>query len=439
MTHRASCRPSARITRAPSRFGLGIAPTAALRGALLLVLIAGSLAFSVAPACAFELWSDEAGERSHALTVAAKWTTLMTHAPEDPVLYDSEWSAASLTRVRLSLDSRPASWARLDVAYDVRARIETGDGGGIIALPSTLPAPYRIEQLDDDLIDPENGLSARHELDRASVKLLLGRGNVTVGRQAVGWGRGLLFSVVDIFAPFSPLESDREWRRGVDALRIRAPITDLISLDAVGAFGESTEESAFIARLMGYAGGIDGELVGGRRRDDDLVALSLSMPLWDAEVHGELGVFSEAGTSSGGRGTGAVTRPTETAIAQRSAGEDGDAVVKALLGASRTFDILDGVYAVAEYHYSGYGVADVTDVNEVLDPTFLDRYLAGDTQILGRHAVAAQHGGGVAPPRRPPVARRFPDRTARALRQGSPAPAPPRSGSTRPRRRRTRA
>ena len=51
----------------------------------------------------------------------------------------------------------------------------------------------------------------------------------------------------------------------------------------------------------------------------------------------------------------------------------------------------NGLTLLGEYHYSDFGVEDVEDVLiRFLDPDFQKRYLRGDTQILGRQAVAAQ-------------------------------------------------
>jgi len=332
-------------------------------------LILALLVIAPMDAGAFELWSDETGSRSYDLNATVKWTSLLSRAPSDTLLYPVEWSGASLWRLRLGLDSRPHPSVRIDVAYDLRARIESDAGGGALLLPSTLPAPYRIKQLDADVVDAGEGLSLRHELDRASFNVAFGSADVTVGRQAVGWGRGLYFSVVDVFAPFSPLESDREWRRGIDAIRVRVPLRELSSLDAVYAFGESQDESAILARIHGYVGNFDGELVVGERRTEQVYAASLSVPLFDAEIHGEAGVFLD---------------------------DERETAAKALVGASRSFDVMAGLYVVAEYHYSGYGVEDVTDMDSLADPAFVDRFASGDTQILGRHAVTVQASYGFA-------------------------------------------
>jgi hypothetical protein len=334
-------------------------------------------------ACAVELWSSESGDRSVSVDVSAKWTSLLTHAAGDTFYFPEEWSAASLWRLRISSDARPATWFSAQVAYEQRARtVSEGSGaaGGAGVLPSELPAPYRVEQLDDRLVEVGSTFSYRHELDRASVSASLGKVDLTAGRQAVGWGRGLLFGAVDIFAPFSPLESDREWRRGIDAVRLGVPLTDLISVDAVAAFGESPDESAYAGRIHGYVGDVDGELFAGSRCEDGFYGGSMSLPVLDAEIHAEAAAFlSPDPLPAGG-----------------SFGTD-DVAVKAVVGGSRTFDFANGLMVVAEYHYSGFGVPDIADADHYFDdPAYLKRYARGDSQILGRHACALRLSYGFA-------------------------------------------
>ena len=64
---------------------------------------------------------------------------------------------------------------------------------------------------------------------------------------------------------------------------------------------------------------------------------------------------------------------------------------KAVLGGSHTFDIRNGLTAMCEYHYCSFGVRDARDAGVLLaTPGFQRRFLRGDSQILGRHAVAGQ-------------------------------------------------
>ncbi len=335
------------------------------------------------PTDAVELWSDASGERSLSLNTSLKWTSVLSHASDNTVLFPEEWSAASLWRFRAVVEARPTTWLAAQVAYEQRSRTVSegaGEAGGAGVLPTGLPAPYRVRQLDDALVEVGSTFSYRHELDRAAASVSFPRAEVTVGRQAVGWGRGLLFGAVDIFAPFSPLESDREWRRGIDAVRLRAPVTDLISVDAVAAFGESMEESAFVGRVHGYVGDVDGELFAGSRCEDGFYGASLSFPVFDAEFHGEAAVFLSP----------------EPLPAGGSFGSD-DVAVKAVVGGSRTFDLAGGLMVLAEYHYSGFGVSDIEEATDHFeDPVFFERYARGDSQVLGRHACAVQLSYGFA-------------------------------------------
>jgi hypothetical protein len=173
-------------------------------------------------------------------------------------------------------------------------------------------------------------LSWRQEIDRAYVALHLGGLELTAGRQAIGWGRSVLFGAVDLFSPFTPLEADREWRRGVDAVRADVMLTDRASLDLVAAFGSRLDDSTLAARLRGYAGKVDLELVGGRRGRDPFGGLATSAAVGDAELHGELALF----------------RARES----RTPSPSTRTVVKATVGGSRRFPVGEGLAVYAEYH-----------------------------------------------------------------------------------------
>jgi len=326
---------------------------------------------------AVELWSSIGGDRYYALDTALKWTSLLSRAPDDTLLYPERWSAAALWRMRLGFEAKPTSWLNIEVAYEQRARIvseRSGAGGGSGVLLSEASAPYRISQIDDALVRIGDTFSYRHELDRAFAAAYIGRTEITAGRQALGWGRGMLFGAVDIFAPFTPLESDREWRRGIDALRASIPLTDLISLDAVAAVGESLETSAFVGRLHGYIENLDGEIILGRRYRDNLYAVTASYPVYGAEMHGEIALFR-----------------THEVLPEGGVLGNGHLVAKSVIGGSYSFDLGAELLLIAEHHFSGFGLREISDTEERLeDPSFRERYLRGDMQILGRHAGVVQ-------------------------------------------------
>jgi len=314
------------------------------------------------------VWSSDDGERTVDLVSSLKESTVIT----------GDDSLTGLWRLRFGLDARLSRRSTVELAYEQRLRtIEADAMQGLVVLPGQAEAPYRITQLDEAIRDTD-AYSYRHEIDRALVALHYERVDVTIGRQAIGWGRGVLFSGIDVFSPFSPLETDREWRRGVDAIRADVWLSDLTSLDVVGAFGESWDESALLGRFRGRtsSGLFDGEVVFGKRAEDTMYAGGFSATVWEAEVHGELAFFDTP----------------ETSVDGGLFGSDSP-VAKAVLGASYTFNVGNGLTVWAEYHFSGFGSEDMAQAQERLqDADYLKRFLRGDTQIVGQRAAAVQAG-----------------------------------------------
>jgi len=326
-------------------------------------------------ASAFELLSDDEGRYSN-LTVAGKATFLASDAPSDPVLFPDEHNETTLARLRLGLETTYCDWMNSELAYEQRARWLsglTGLGAGSSFLPSQAPSPFRLTQFDWEIAADDNS-SYRHEIDRALVALHPTWGDVTIGRQAIGLGRGVLFSAVDVFNPFTPLEVDRQWRRGVDAFRAEYRLSTTSSAECIAASGETWEQSAVLGRLRGYLGDVDGSLIFGKRAEDFMVASAFSAVVEEAEVHGELAVFDTPEAQTDGTLWGGNHLAT-----------------KAVIGSSYTFDIGNGLTLLGEYLYSDFGIEDAEDaVVRLQDRDFQRRFLRGDTQILGRQAVAAQ-------------------------------------------------
>ncbi len=328
--------------------------------------LAAVLMLAAPAACAREVWSTEDGEQTIDLVSSLK----------ESILFSEDESATGLWRLRFGLDARLSDPSTVEFAYEQRLRtVEDVASQGLVVLPPRVGAPYRIVQLDN-AISTSDATSYRHEVDRALVALHYDRADVTIGRQAIGLGRGVLFSAIDVFSPFSPLEIDREWRRGVDAIRADVQLTDTSSLGLVGAFGESWDDSALLGRVRGRtsSGLFDGEVVFGKRAEDTMYAGSFSAALGEAEVHGELALFDT---------------PEEFVDGALFGGDD--LVAKAVLGASYTFNVGNGLTVWAEYHFSGFGSDDMAQAQQRLqNPDYVERFLRGDTQIIGQHATAIQ-------------------------------------------------
>jgi hypothetical protein len=69
-----------------------------------------------------------------------------------------------------------------------------------------------------------------NRFDRLSLTLLPKWGAVTIGRQAVTWGNGLLFNPMDLFNPFAPTDIERDYKIGDDLVSAQ------ISAGTIGNF-----------------------------------------------------------------------------------------------------------------------------------------------------------------------------------------------------------
>jgi hypothetical protein len=326
------------------------------------------------------LWEDEEEQQKLELNTALKWTSLLSREPDDPVLFPDRNAAVGLFRARFDVKYADAPLLDANFAYEHQMRGQTGGaasiGGNI--LPAGGKPFFRLTDLDWRVSRSGETFEWRHEIDRTLVSLHPSWGEVTIGRQAVGLGRGRLFSAVDMFAPFSPTEVDREWRRGVDGARAEYRLSDKTSVEGIGVFGTSWDESALLGRARGYVGPVDGELIFGKRGEDLLGAVVTSAAVLDAEVHAEAAFFDVPEDQPDGGFLG-----------------DDRLVAKAVFGASYTFNVGNGLTLLGEYHYSGFGIEDAEDAEDATrllatDATLQERFLRGDTQTLGRHNLGFQ-------------------------------------------------
>lgn len=349
-------------------------PAAGRAGALAALLLSLSVA---APAHARDLFESDDGEFRLILRSSLKGSWLLAFPPDDPML-EEETGGAALFRLRFELGARLGEHLTAQIAYEHRVLASSDRGIGVGLLPSSAVPPYRFAALDWTIVDDAPSYTHRHEIDRAFLALHLPFLELTAGRQAIGLGRGVMFSAVDLFAPFAPAEVDREWRRGVDGVHaeLRIPGLRELSGDVIAVFGNvetgQLESWSVIGRLRAVLGDVDAELLVGRRGEDGFVGGAVSATVADAEVHGELALFGTDGQGVDGGlfGTRGV-------------------VGKGLIGGSYMIDFWRGIRVVLEYHYSGFGVDSVaTRPDILLDPDFQARFVRGDSQILGRHALA---------------------------------------------------
>ncbi len=110
-----------------------------------------------------------------------------------------------------------------------------------------------------DLAWRAHGGALSLSVDRASLTAHVPHADVTLGRQAVSFGRGVFFTPMDLVAPFSPAALDREYKPGADAARADVYFGTSGALTAVAVYGGAwaLDESIFAAHLRATVRGID--------------------------------------------------------------------------------------------------------------------------------------------------------------------------------------
>ncbi len=113
-----------------------------------------------------------------------------------------------------------AHYEVLGLAGDNVATRRTLAGLGLLPVGTASGLPddrQRLFDLSDDFIDERRAVAV-HRLDRLAVGYSTGASTLRFGRQAVSWGNGLAFQVLDFVNPFSPITVDKDYKTGEDML-----------------------------------------------------------------------------------------------------------------------------------------------------------------------------------------------------------------------------
>jgi hypothetical protein len=180
-----------------------------------------------------------------------------------------ETSGSSLVDARLKLLWRPTRKLRLELHPQLTLKQQTSPVIGVRtgvdqAAGEGLP-------LSVALVD-ESRLMLGARFDRASLRWDVKRLRMTLGRQPISFGKGRLFTPLDLVSPFSPNTLDTSYKPGVDALRfdLFRGVSGRVTVAAAYLDDWTLEGSALVANakgsvgdweLEGFAGSLYGESV----------------------------------------------------------------------------------------------------------------------------------------------------------------------------------
>jgi hypothetical protein len=220
---------------------------------------------------------------------------------------------------RLKAENRAGPWdfaahyELLAVAGDMlqaRQRM-TAVGIPITGTVNGLPDDRRrLFDLTHEITD-RNRLAAVQRLDRLSLGYSGARQSLRFGRQAVSWGNGLVFQLLDFVNPFSPIAIDKDYKTGDDmlygqwlvgekddvqaiVLPRRVPATDRVE----------SNQSSYAVKYRSRFSGFDLDLLAARHFAENLAGVgavkSISGAIWRLDV-------SYTDLETGGSATSLVT------------------------------------------------------------------------------------------------------------------------------------
>jgi hypothetical protein len=206
-------------------------------------------------------------------------------------------------------------------------------------------------------------------IDRLNLKWSHGDHLITVGRQAIGFGRIVLNSPLDIIAPFAPSALITDVRPGIDALRWNFNPTAASQLQAVQVWGDNRNNNSSVISFEALLDGGDLLFLTGWLGSRPVLGLGLA-----GQIAG-IGIKLEA-TSYGGKSE-----------------QDAEDVHDEFTIAAIEFDarLVDDVYLTVDYLFNGCGSPDAEDIPDLLSSAFYQEQRA---YLTGRHyllvSVSAQ-------------------------------------------------
>lgn len=217
---------------------------------------------------------------------------------------------------------------------------------------------YRYSDLDASLTDDRDDKNQVYQnLDRFNVQFQFESGDLTIGRQAIGFGSARSVNPTDVFLPFDIRTIDTEYLNGVDAVRFQAPWGELGEIDVGVVLGEEakTENSAAYLQIGNNHAGADYKFTVMEFADQQMVSAAVQTAL------GDFGFWLEAAAVHGDEDYTRVTAGLDYSLSENT-----------------TF--------IVEYHYNGAGSDDPEDYFTQFDTT---PYRQGGVFLLGRNYLLA--------------------------------------------------
>ena len=163
----------------------------------------------------------------------------------EPFFGDKNTDQFSQNLLRLIAGGRPTGQLTYEV-HGIQSYTYSSAGDGTTESPifGTSGTDRRYRSLDAtwDWHDGDNDVASLW-LDRFNAKNAVSWADITVGRQAITFGKAYFWNPLDIFLPFDPRQFDRDYKAGVDALRVDIPLGSFTGINLITVAGRELDSS----------------------------------------------------------------------------------------------------------------------------------------------------------------------------------------------------
>jgi hypothetical protein len=221
-----------------------------------------------------------------------------------------------------------------------------------------------------------------HEVDRLQASVRLGKFTIILGRQPISLGVGFVWKPADLVGTFSPLEVDREYKPGVDALRVDWALGAFTELSLIGAAGGPAcrdgslpngepchdyeprfelDYSVALTRFRTTVGRFDLGALAGWVRGDVVGGVFATGTIKRFRIRSEAVVTYDVEEDRGAAGFG-----QSTYVGAGNPNDEDAVFVRAVLGADYQFDTKQKLFVLAELYYNGFGSHKTEDYADLM-------------------------------------------------------------------------
>ena len=346
--------------------------------------------FILSVALAGSLWQAVPADGRLELDGHLKTRYTAQQFPDNSVFHDltgsnaQDLSADTRLNVRYGMENWDlrASY-QLDVLYgdtiEYTRRLPDGTLFAAARLPDDRRRLFDLTQVIED----RDKHAVVHRLDRASLGYTGEKTIARLGRQALTWGNGMVYTPMDVFNPFDPTAIDPEYKSGDDMfygqyLRDNGDDvqTAVVFRRNVVTGDFETEESSLAIKYHGIGNDYEFDALAARHFGEPLLGIGGNQALGGAIWRGDLTLsFTQGNTGLAGSLT-----------------TDDDVVASLVTSLSYAWtwggnNVSGGV----EYFFNGFGQhnGEYDPVRLARNPALLERIARGELFTLGRHYVAA--------------------------------------------------